>query len=95
MVTGVILLPGGFEFTLGDETILAPAGTTAVGPRDIPHALRNVGPTTGRLLLTIIPGRFSGYFIEVDGIPDRNLATIKALCARYDVEIPEWAGAPA
>lgn len=83
------VLGGTFEFTLGDETVLAPAGTTAVGPRDIPHTFRNVGPETGKLLLAVIPGRFARYFIEVDGLPDGDRAAIAALLAKYDVEILE------
>ena len=83
------ILEGRFEITLGDRTVEAPAGTMAVGPRDIPHTFRNVGPTPGKLLLTVIPGRFSNYFLEVDGLPDKDLDTIKALCAKYDVEVLE------
>ena len=83
------ILEGLFEITLGDRTVEAPAGAMAVGPRDIPHTFRNVGPTPGKLLLTVIPGRFSDYFLEVDGLPDRDLDTIKALTAKYDVEILE------
>jgi mannose-6-phosphate isomerase-like protein (cupin superfamily) len=81
------ILDGQFEVTISDQKVPAPAGAMIVGPRDIPHTFRNVGPTMGHLLLTVIPGRFANYFIEVDGIPDHDLATIKALCAKYDVEI--------
>jgi len=81
------ILEGTFELTVGTEKIAAPAGAIAVLPRDIPHTFRNVGQTPGRLLLTVIPGRFADYFLEVDQIPDRDLATIKALCAKYEVEI--------
>lgn len=83
------VLEGEFELTVGDQTVPATAGAVLVGPRDIPHAFRNVGPSTGRLLLTIIPGRFADYFIDVDSLPDRDLATIKRMCAKYDVEILE------
>jgi hypothetical protein len=60
-----------------------------VGPRDIPHTFRNVGPQDARLLLTVIPGRFANYFIEVDGLDDSGQAEIKALTGKYDVEILE------
>ena len=80
------VLEGLFEITLGDRTVEAPPGALAVGPRDIPHTFRNVGPTPSKLLLTVIPGRFSNYFLEVDGLPDEDLDTIKALCAKYNVE---------
>ena len=61
----------------------------AVGPRDIPHTFRNTGSNDGHLLLTLIPGRFANYFIDVDGMNDDDLASIKAFIAKYDVEILE------
>jgi quercetin dioxygenase-like cupin family protein len=84
------ILDGDFEVFVGDRWIPAPAGTCATCPRDIPHTFRNIGTKTGRLLLTILPGRFGNYFIEVDGIPDRNHDTIRALCAKFGVEILAW-----
>lgn len=83
------VLEGQFEFTVGEKHVTAPQGTLLAGPRDIPHTFRNIGSTPGRILLTVIPGRFANYFIEVDNIPDRDLATIKRICAKYDVEILE------
>src|SRR5262245_55981986 len=81
------ILEGQFEVTVGDRTVPAPPGAIVVGPRDIPHTFRNVGKEQGRLLLTVIPGRFANYFIDVDDYPDRDLDMIKRLCAKYDVEI--------
>jgi hypothetical protein len=37
----------------------------------------------------VIPGRFANYFIEVDGVDDGDAAAIKALLAKYEVEIVE------
>jgi quercetin dioxygenase-like cupin family protein len=83
------ILEGTFEITLGDRRLAAPAGAMAVGPRDIPHTFCNIGPTPGKLLLTVIPGRFANYFLDVDDVPDADHATIRALCSKYDVEILE------
>lgn len=83
------ILEGTFEMRLADETITAPAGTIVVGPRDIPHTFKNVGTSTGKLLLTVIPGRFANYFIDVDKVPDDDRELIRKLCAKYDVEILE------
>jgi len=69
--------------------VAASPGTTAVCPRNIPHTFRNVGRTPGRLLLTILPGRFGDYFLEADSVPNHDRAAIKALAAKYDVEILE------
>src|SRR5437763_6206558 len=65
------ILEGRFEVTIGDQKVAAPPGAIVVGPRNIPHTFRNTGTTPGKLLLTVIPGRFADYFIEVDGYPDR------------------------
>lgn len=83
------ILEGEFEIRVGEETIRVAPGALAVGPRGIPHTFRNSGTTEGRLLLTVLPGRFAHYFIEVDHIPDSNRESIKALCAKYDVDILE------
>jgi quercetin dioxygenase-like cupin family protein len=83
------ILEGTFELMVGDTKVTAQPGTNAVCPRDIPHTFRNVGPTTGKLLLTVIPGRFADYFLEVDGLPDHDKETIRKLAAKYDVEILE------
>jgi quercetin dioxygenase-like cupin family protein len=83
------VLAGQFEITLGGAKVAAPAGALVVGPRDIPHTFRNVGQDEGRLLLTVIPGRFANYFLEVDGVPDHDRAAIRALASRYEVEILE------
>ncbi|MBY0526858.1 MAG: cupin domain-containing protein [Gemmataceae bacterium] len=83
------ILEGTFEITVGGKKISAPTGAMAVCPRDIPHTFRNVGDTDGRLLLTVIPGRFSNYFIEVDKVEDGDKDAIRRLCAKYEVEILE------
>jgi hypothetical protein len=69
--------------------VIGRAGTSAVCPRDIPHTFRNVGAETARLLVTIIPGNFSNFFLEVDGVANDDHATIRALAAKYGVEILE------
>lgn len=83
------ILDGQFEITVGGKTIPAPPGSCAVCPRDIPHTFRNLGDAPGRLLLTIIPGRFGQYFIDADDVPDGDTDSIRHLCANYGVEILE------
>lgn len=83
------ILEGEFEITVGGQKIPAPKGAIAVCPRDIPHTFRNLGKADGKLLLTVIPGRFSNYFAEVDQVDDGDREAIKRLCQKYDVEILE------
>src|ERR1700760_450955 len=63
------VVAGTFEFRIGSDVVNGGPGTSAACPRDIPHTFRNVGTSTARLLLTIIPGRFGNFFLEVDAIP--------------------------
>jgi Pyridoxamine 5'-phosphate oxidase/Cupin domain len=83
------ILEGQFEVTVGGQKVAAPAGAMVVGPWDIPYTFRNVGPATGKLLLTIIPGHFADYFLEMEGVPDHDRAAIEALSAKYGVVILE------
>jgi mannose-6-phosphate isomerase-like protein (cupin superfamily) len=83
------ILEGDFEITVGTQKIKAPPGACATCPRDIPHTFRNIGSTEGKLLLTIIPGRFGDYFIEVDRLDPTDKTALKTLAARYDVEFLE------
>src|SRR5262249_40374476 len=71
------VLEGTFEITVGGQKVPASAGAIAVCPRDIPHTFRNVGTANARLLLTVIPGRFSNYFIEVDSVDDGDKEAIR------------------
>ena len=41
------ILEGRAEFTVGNETIIAEAGSLVIGPANVPHAYTNLGP--GRL----------------------------------------------
>lgn len=81
------VLEGEFEITVGTDKIPASKGAMAVCPRDIPHTFRNVGNEEGKLLLTVIPGNFAHYFLEVDSVPDHDTEAIKRLCAKYEVDI--------
>lgn len=83
------VVEGTFEFRVGDQTLAVGPGSNLVGPRDIPHTFRNVGDAPGKLLLTIVPGRFGNYFIEVDAVEDRDHETIRRLTAKYDVALLE------
>lgn len=83
------VVSGEFEFRVGGDVVIGRAGTSAVCPRDIPHTFRNVGADTARLLVTIIPGNFGNFFLEVDGVGTDDHDTIRALAAKYGVEILE------
>ena len=41
------ILEGNAEFTIGNKTIIAKEGDLLIGPANVPHAYKNIGP--GRL----------------------------------------------
>jgi quercetin dioxygenase-like cupin family protein len=83
------VVAGEFEFRVGNEVLVGGPGTNAVCPRDIPHTFRNVSSSTAKLLVTIVPGNFGNYFLEVDKVRNDDHNAIRALAAKYDVEILE------
>lgn len=85
----VYVVDGDIEVTLGEEQMKAGAGIMALLPRGIPHGFTNTGERPSRLLITILPGKFDGYFVKLGqayqaGEPtDEQLA---ALAKQYAIE---------
>ena len=55
-------------------------------PRNVPHTYQNTGNGTGRLLVTITPAGFEGFFREASRrqlTPPKDMAEINALAAQY------------
>jgi len=65
------VLEGTYEFVVGEETVDLTAGGFVHVVRGTPHAFRNTGATTGRVLCLLTPG----------GIHERFMADIAALGA--------------
>jgi quercetin dioxygenase-like cupin family protein len=89
------ILEGEFEFLAGDHTIRASKGAFVYAPRLIPHAFKNVGPGTGRMLVTATPAGFERFVMEAGtsveesplpptGPPD--VARLVEIGARYGIE---------
>lgn len=84
----VYLLQGEIEVTLGDQTMLAVPGVTALLPRGIAHGFTNVGDTPSILIDTILPGRFDNYFVELSELYKAGEPTeheIDALSEKYSI----------
>ncbi len=54
------VLEGEFTFKIGDEITSGGPGTCAFMPRDIPHAWKNTGTETGRVLFLYTPATAGG-----------------------------------
>jgi quercetin dioxygenase-like cupin family protein len=57
------VLSGEFTFRTGDEVTAGGPGTCAFMPRDVPHAWKNTGSETGRVLFLYTPAA-AGSYIE-------------------------------
>lgn len=58
------VLDGAFEFKLGDEVLVAEAGTFVFVPRGTNHTWRNATLRRSRMLLTYVPGGMQSFFAE-------------------------------
>jgi mannose-6-phosphate isomerase-like protein (cupin superfamily) len=82
------VLEGEFEFSKGDDTVKAGAGSLVYVPKGTLHGLRNVGEGEGRLLNSQTPGGLHERFYEeaAEGSPD--LERVAQIAARYGTEMP-------
>ncbi len=55
------VLAGEFTFKIGDEVTVGGPGTCAFMPRKVPHAWKNTGNETGRVLFIYTPADAGGY----------------------------------
>ena len=65
------VLAGEFTFKIGDEVTVGGPGTCAFMPRDVPHAWKNTGSETGRVLFLYTPAAAGGLIEE---LPERHSA---------------------
>src|SRR5207237_4645365 len=54
------VLAGQFTFKIGDEVAVGGPGTCAFMPRNVPHAWKNTGSETGRVLFLYTPAAAGG-----------------------------------
>jgi quercetin dioxygenase-like cupin family protein len=58
------VLTGEITFKIGDEVTVGGAGSCAFFPRGVPHAWKNTGTETGRVLFLYTPAAAGGFFEE-------------------------------
>jgi quercetin dioxygenase-like cupin family protein len=88
------VLEGTLGFRVGDEEILAPAGSAVFRPRGVPHSLWNPNDEPARMLEITSPGDVEAYFrrfgaLSETGMPDPD--AIRSLAAEYGIAyVDEW-----
>ena len=83
------VLEGEYEFTCGDKTFTARKGATIFAPRGVPHTFRYVGQTPGRIMCTITPAGFEGFFEEVGALSpeQQQIPRVVEIGKKYGLEI--------
>lgn len=81
------VMEGTFAFTLDGEQIQLSAGGFAFGPKGIPHSFKNVGETTGKLVMLTKPSGLENFFKTVheaslNGRPDKE-TFVKLMRSHY------------
>lgn len=91
------VLEGEYEFSLGDTTIRAAAGSVVHGPRKVPHRFTNVGALPARMLVIVTPAGLEAFFEEAgeeatDGsspssVSEVEIAKLLVAAPKYGIEI--------
>ena len=90
------VLEGELEFMVGEQTLLASAGSVVYVPKNIRHAFKNIGPTPSRMAVLITPGGLEKMFEEFgepvtdpssppEGPPD--VERLVAVSQKYGVQV--------
>ena len=58
------VLSGEVTMKIGDEVTVGKAGSCAFFPRNVPHAWKNTGSETARILFLYTPAKAGGFFEE-------------------------------
>ena len=81
-------MEGEYEFTCGEETLVAGPGSTVFAPRGIPHGYRYLGVGPGRILLIITPAGIEEWFEEVGALSpeEQEIPRVIEMGRRYGLE---------
>jgi quercetin dioxygenase-like cupin family protein len=82
------VLEGEYEFTVDGKTIRAQNGATVFAPRGLPHSFRNVGQTTGHLIVILTPACFEQFFEEVGALTpqQQEIPRVMEIGKKYRLE---------
>jgi quercetin dioxygenase-like cupin family protein len=81
------VISGEFTFKIGDEVTVGGAGTCAFMPRDVPHAWKNTGTETGRVLFLYTPAAAGGLIEALSEHRPDNADEHNKLFERYRWEV--------
>lgn len=76
---GFYVLEGELLFQIGDSHYRLTAGSYAYGPRGVPHAYRNIGDGSARMLVIYTPGNFVTMTEEIEDLGPLDMEDESAL----------------
>ena len=82
------ILEGEYEWTVGDKQFTAKKGIFA--PRGVPHTYRYWGNTPGRLMCTITPSGFEGFFEAIGAMTpqqQQDIPAVMEVAKKFGLEI--------
>ena len=93
---GFFIIEGEIAFQIGDQRLIATAGTFANMPIGTPHAFKNESNRPARMLITLVPAGLEKGFFEVGtplpdgattGLPatKEQIETLLAMASQYGV----------
>jgi len=90
------VLEGRIRFRIGDEELLADAGSFVFAPRDVPHTFVVEGESTAHVLTLLTPGGGERFFLDAGRTPDGpglpppgppDVEKLRRVAERYEAEI--------
>jgi quercetin dioxygenase-like cupin family protein len=81
------VISGEFTFQIGDDVTVGGPGTCAFMPRNVPHAWKNTGTETGRVLFLYTPAAAGGLIEALSERQAMNDGERSKLYARYGWEV--------
>ena len=82
---GFYILEGEINFTMGDQRLVASAGTFANMPVGTPHSFKNESGRPARTLISVAPAGLERMFLEV-GVPLAEGATTALPPTKEEIE---------
>lgn len=90
------VLEGEVGVRVGDETVVAKAGSWVLKPRDVMHAMWNTGSSEARVMEVFTPAGFEEFMREVSDARRQGTLSDERftdLCAQYGIRFfDDWTG---
>lgn len=81
----VYVLSGEIGVLVGDQIRTAPAGSWALKPRDVPHAMWNAADVPARIIEILTPAGSERWFEEIAALAPSDAVAFDDACRRHGI----------